>query len=274
MHVIMVASEANQLPQLLRKAALAENEEDRVEWTRGIYSSWAEKDSDAAAEAIAQISDPAQIEPAMTGFLSGWSRNDPAAALDYAFAHHNDPPVKRIFNSIIYESIRSGEAEANATFVERITDAGLLDELGSTLSKALASSDPTAAFDIASKATDPEKRLQTQQHVLNVWAHNDFESARSVFTLQIPNENKAEMVPILASSLYLSANVGEQLTSLLDSIPAGPGRTKAIENLLERALPISGFATTDFMNSLKTAATSEPNLSKDGQALRSKLFGE
>lgn len=273
--LIEAAMESGDPEGLIVRIGQIESLENRSRMVKSLFGKWGESNPDLALESFSRLNDPTQLEPAMEGFLNGWSRTDPKGAFEYAWANQDDPSVEATYRTLLRNAIRDGSLEENEILVERILEAGLLDKTGRELTSAVADKSPELAMRLAEQLSDPERRMGSMGSVLWRWARTDFDAAREYYSSIESVELKERALGSMAFSTMNSGKGAAVLSSILDSVPHSPERSKTIQSLMSYLdSPALAFRNVgdDYIEVIKEAALSDTHLSPEGQTLRDRIF--
>lgn len=271
-----VARDSGNLPAYAAQVVTIEDPKQRQEWLKALYMNWASSDSDAALTHLKSLPDTADSHSAMVGYLTGWSRTDPSAALDFAIANPENEAALESFSSIFSMSVnQSSTTEEKRLVVDRIIDTGLVDTHGQRISGFLSFSDPDLVMYLADHYTDPRQRERLQTITMRTWARNDYEAAKIYYETLSSPEDQSKLRPLLASQLYQQNNGGSQLAELWQSTPDKQERLALVENLLIESERNSARASKDYLEGLELiSAEYQDELSEKAAAQRDKLYGK
>ncbi|MDQ8203746.1 hypothetical protein [Pelagicoccus sp. SDUM812003] len=269
--LVDAAFEEERQGQLLAKLSQIENGEDRAKLISQVYHRWGVLDTEAPLNALSQIDDPQEAKGALEGFLRGWVESDVEGALNFAFANYDDPAVKSAFPDMLQQTFRDGSAEQSLELVDRLSEEGLLAEVGMEVSRTLAFIQPQIALKISDSIPNEVERNNIRMRAVSHLARNDFAAAVTYYEKEESVEQRARYLPSMAWSLTGRSDGGAKLAQLLEGIPSGESRSRSLEQILTAATRPGTRMSDDFREALSLIAESEAGLSEQAKALSEKL---
>lgn len=270
--LVQAAFETEQTDALLNHVLSLGDAEQSKQLLSRIFHQWGEKDTDAPINALSQLTDPKLAKEAMSGFIQGWMQSDREGALAYVVDNQNEPLVGDAAGNVIRQAFLEGTASENEALIQRLEQAGLVEQVAPDVVRGLSFTNPKLAMAFAERISDKDQQASYLSQALSGWAHNNIDSAVAYHQAIEDPDRRAELAPALVFSMGNQDDGAERVTALFQDMPAGEGRKAAVEKALGYASSPYAKENPDFVLAIAAIAAAEPGLSEGSKEQLKKLL--
>ena len=218
---------AKDLKSALEQAAQLSSAQDKLDYLRGVYATWAKSDPRAALSYAMSNFQPGTLRNETVGLaINRWGAADPRAAWQWSEQNLSGPIKEQAMADLMIGWTRkTPEAAAQWLASTKMYSQPLIQATASTW----AESNPKAAYDWAKSLTDPLSRRAALPIVVSEWGLQD---APTVAALIAPQLNEPEGVDLATALTNIWASTDPKAAAdWVYKLPPGAGRNEAAATL-------------------------------------------